>query len=99
MPKKIYCLYSNENETEFLAMARSVIERKEVTKEYTSGQWFSYSIDEDDSNVFYEDTKRKVNCKFPKIAIERDLKGNIIEPKEKNDDEKWIKDGKDPRVS
>lgn len=99
MSKKIYCLYSDKNETELLAMAYNLKQRKEITLEYSKGQWFSYECDETDENVFYEDTKKEVRTKFPKVAIPRDLKGNIIIEKKEDEKYKFDAGGEDLRIS
>ena len=65
--KKIYCLYSDKEQTELIALSYSIKDRNEITSQYTSGQWFSYKL-EDDNRTFYDDSEQIVNVKFPKNA-------------------------------
>lgn len=69
MAERIYCLYDDQEQSKLLAMAYNVKERKEVTKRYTQGQWFSYEFEnKNGTNVLDPDTEKKVKCTFPKVA-------------------------------
>jgi hypothetical protein len=81
--KNTFLLYSDSKKTKLFALANSVAERKEITKHYIEGCWFSYETDPKKDNVFYEDTEKKLRTKFPKEAI-------IIEDKEvKEENHHW----------
>ena len=71
---RIFLLYTDKKQTQLLALAHNVKQRKEITRQYTSGQWFSYETDPDpSSNAFYGDTEELVAARFPKEIKEEDL--------------------------
>ena len=59
---KNYLLYADPEQTKLLAQAYSLEHAKEVSLEYTEGQWFSYTL-KDDKELINE---RKVNLEFGK---------------------------------
>ena len=60
---KGYLLYSDSDQTQLLAMAYNLTQRKQISGNYETGQWFSYDLSEDQKEFFAE-TERKVKCKF-----------------------------------
>jgi hypothetical protein len=77
--KRIYILYSDESQIEILAIADSIEEKNKITKEHSSGQWYSYKTDEFNDHVFYADSERKISATF---STELEV---IEEQEEKND--------------
>lgn len=59
---KNYLLYSDPEQTKLLAQAYSLDQAKEVSLEYTEGQWFSYSVKNEKELI----NERKVNLEFGK---------------------------------
>lgn len=63
---KNYLLYADPTQTELLAAAYSLEQAKEVSLEYSEGQWFSYDLKNDKDLI----NEHKLKLKFGERKIE-----------------------------
>jgi len=82
--KKVYSLYSDEDQKQLLAMAYSEEQIEEESQYYTDGCWFEYDLENDSIMLNEKPYSKKI--KFPKTPKEW-----IRYRDDNNKQYKWIK--------